>query len=69
MVQADIRKEVYIPIETRLPISFQNWENAARKVLDPGVFDYIACGAGAGYTMIANREAFYHLADQTPCNG
>lgn len=60
MVQVDIRKEVSIPIEARLPISYRDWKNEARKVLDPGAFYYIACGAGAGYTMLANREAFYN---------
>ena len=60
MIQADIRREVSIPIEARMPISYWNWKNEARKVLEPGAFHYISCGAGAGSTMLANREAFYN---------
>lgn len=59
-VQAEIFKEVNIPYEFRLPISYEEWKARASTVLDKGVFDYIAGGAGAGYTMLANREAFYY---------
>ncbi|MFZ5645493.1 MAG: alpha-hydroxy-acid oxidizing protein [Bacillota bacterium] len=58
-VQAEIEKEVNIPYSSRLPISYEEWERKASTVLAKGVFDYIAGGAGAEYTIQANREAFY----------
>lgn len=58
-VQAEIEKEVNIPPSSRLSISYEEWEYRASTVLAKGVFDYIAGGAGAEYTIQANRDAFY----------
>ncbi|MCY0894067.1 MAG: alpha-hydroxy-acid oxidizing protein [Acidibacillus sp.] len=41
-----------------LPVSFSDWEQAARSVLADGPFGYVAGGAGAEDTMKANRDAF-----------
>lgn len=41
------------------PLSYEGWEDRARRKLDDGPFDYVAGGAGAEETMRANREAFY----------
>lgn len=41
-----------------LPVSTEEWEDRARKVLAAGPFDYIHGGAGAGDTMRANISAF-----------
>jgi 4-hydroxymandelate oxidase len=40
------------------PITLDDWEEAARAVLPPGVFDYIAGGAGTERTLSANERAF-----------
>ena len=40
------------------PITIDEWEEAARAVLAPGIFDYIAGGAGAERTLAANEAAF-----------
>ena len=40
------------------PITLDEWEEAARAVLPHGVFDYIAGGAGAERTLLANERAF-----------
>jgi len=40
------------------PITLEDWEEAARAVLPPGVFDYIAGGAGGERTLVANEAAF-----------
>jgi isopentenyl diphosphate isomerase/L-lactate dehydrogenase-like FMN-dependent dehydrogenase len=40
------------------PITIAEWEEAARAVLAPGIFDYIAGGAGAERTLAANEAAF-----------
>jgi 4-hydroxymandelate oxidase len=40
------------------PVSLDEWEAAARAVLPPGVFHYIAGGAGAERTLAANEAAF-----------
>src|SRR3954451_5590049 len=40
------------------PVSFDDWERAAKQRLDPGAFGYIAGGAGAESTMRANLDAF-----------
>jgi len=40
------------------PITLADWEEAARAVLAPGIFDYIAGGAGAERTLAANERAF-----------
>jgi (S)-3,5-dihydroxyphenylglycine transaminase len=40
------------------PITLEDWQEAARTVLAPGVFDYIAGGAGAERTLAANERAF-----------
>jgi len=40
------------------PITIDEWEEAARAVLAPGIFDYIAGGAGAERTLAANEAGF-----------
>jgi 4-hydroxymandelate oxidase len=40
------------------PVTLDEWEAAARRVLPPGVFHYIAGGAGAERTLAANDAAF-----------
>src|SRR5262245_3055537 len=40
------------------PVTLDEWEAAARTVLPPGVFHYIAGGAGAERTLAANDAAF-----------
>lgn len=44
--------------KSSLPVSFSDWEQAARSVLADGPFGYVAGGAGAEDTMTANRDAF-----------
>ena len=41
-----------------LPVTLDEWESAARAILPPGVFHYIAGGAGAERTLAANEAAF-----------
>jgi 4-hydroxymandelate oxidase len=41
-----------------LPVTLDEWESAARALLPPGVFHYIAGGAGAERTLSANDAAF-----------
>lgn len=56
----DLQLEVYGKGEVPdHPFSYEGWEQRAREVLDAGAFGYIAGGAGAEWTMRANREAFY----------
>jgi len=43
--------------ETR-PVTLDEWESAARAILPPAVFHYIAGGAGAERTLAANDAAF-----------
>ena len=40
------------------PVTLDEWEAAARTVLSPGIFHYIAGGAGAERTLAANDAAF-----------
>ena len=40
------------------PVTLDEWETAARAILSPGVFHYIAGGAGAEHTLAANDAAF-----------
>jgi isopentenyl diphosphate isomerase/L-lactate dehydrogenase-like FMN-dependent dehydrogenase len=40
------------------PITLDEWEEAARAVLPPSIFDYIAGGAGGERTLAANQAAF-----------
>jgi len=40
------------------PVTLDEWESAARAILPPGVFHYIAGGAGAERTLTANDAAF-----------
>ena len=43
-----------------LPMTFEGLEAAAREVLSPEAYAYVAGGAGDERTMDANREAFRH---------
>jgi lactate 2-monooxygenase len=48
----------YASGELPWPVGSEDWERAAAEVLPPGVFDWIAGGAGEELTLRANREAF-----------
>jgi lactate 2-monooxygenase len=41
-----------------LPMSYDALESAAREIMSPRAYDYVAGGAGAGSTMRANIDAF-----------
>jgi lactate 2-monooxygenase len=56
---SQIQNAIYAIGEPPGPVSFEEWEQAARQALDAGPFDYVAGGAGGEDTMKANREAFY----------
>lgn len=43
-----------------LPVSFAEWMNRAREVMEKSAFDYVAGGAGREETILANRESFAH---------
>jgi lactate 2-monooxygenase len=53
-----IQNAIYVSGESPWPVTPQEWETRAAKVLEPGPFDYIAGGAGSEGTMRANLEAF-----------
>jgi lactate 2-monooxygenase len=53
-----VQNAIYASGESPWPISPEEWEARAAKVLEPGPFDYIAGGAGSEATMRANLEAF-----------
>ncbi len=46
----------------RFPFTFGDLEDAAAVALDPGLFDYVAGGAGDEHTQRANRSAFDRYA-------
>jgi len=54
----------------RLPISFEEWEERARKVLAAGPFDYVYGAAGASDTLHANVNAFknYRIRPRVCCD-
>jgi lactate 2-monooxygenase len=54
----EVQAAVYSTPKLSAPVSSEDWEARAREVLAQGPFDYIAGGAGAEWTMRANREAF-----------
>jgi lactate 2-monooxygenase len=56
---SQVQNAIYAVGEPPWPVSFEEWEQAARETLEPGPFDYVAGGAGGEDTMRANREAFY----------
>lgn len=43
------------------PVTLDEWEAAARDVLSPGLFGYIAGGAGAEQTLADNEAAFERM--------
>ncbi|QBG56477.1 hypothetical protein D2M30_2148 [Bacillus amyloliquefaciens] len=43
----------------KLPVSHDEWEYRARRILPDGPFGYISGGAGSEDTMRSNREAFF----------
>jgi len=43
------------------PVNLLDFEDYAKQLLPRMVFDYFACGAGAGVTVQANRSDFDHL--------
>jgi isopentenyl diphosphate isomerase/L-lactate dehydrogenase-like FMN-dependent dehydrogenase len=47
-------------MDARRSVTLEEWEAAARQVLPPDVFDYVAGGAGAEHTLDANERAFDH---------
>jgi lactate 2-monooxygenase len=61
----DWQKEIYLNgfagSRPRIPISFQMLERAARNVMTPQVFAYIAGGAGNESTMTNNTSAFENV--------
>src|SRR5256712_10609064 len=50
--------EIYVGSADDLPLDPDEWEARAKAVLEPGLFDYIAGGAGGESTMQANLDAF-----------
>ncbi len=54
----DVQAQAYQAGESTWPVGAEEWETRAAAVLSRGPFDYIAGGAGAEWTMRANREAF-----------
>ncbi len=46
------------PDPDRLPVSYEEWEKAARHKLEDGPFYYVKGGAGGGRTMDANVSSF-----------
>ncbi|MGQ7887337.1 alpha-hydroxy-acid oxidizing protein [Paenibacillus sp. WC2504] len=42
----------------RMLITFEQWEQEARRLLDPRSFSYASSGAGEGTTIRANQESF-----------
>lgn len=48
-------------LDQRLPVSFEEWEAEARKILAAGPFDYVSGAAGAGDTFRANLDAFQRV--------
>lgn len=53
-----------------LPVSFEEWEERARKVLAAGPFGYVYGAAGAGDTHQANLDAFkkYQIRPRVCCD-
>lgn len=47
------------PLPTQLPVSYEEWECMACKILNIKTFDSVVGGAGTEETIRANREAFY----------
>jgi 4-hydroxymandelate oxidase len=45
-------------MDDRRSVTVDEWEAAARQVLSVGLYDYIAGGAGAEWTLTANETAF-----------
>jgi 4-hydroxymandelate oxidase len=45
-------------MDARRSVTLDEWEMGARQVLSPGVFDYVAGGAGAEWTLRDNEAAF-----------
>ncbi|MFD2638655.1 lactate 2-monooxygenase [Piscibacillus salipiscarius] len=57
-IQFDIYKNMRNPDPDRLPVSYEEWEKAARHKLEDGPFYYVKGGAGGGRTMDANVSSF-----------
>ena len=53
-----VQNEIYVAGKSEWPVSFEDWEAAARAALEVGAFDYVAGGAGSEATMRANLAAF-----------
>jgi len=53
-----------------LPISFDEWEDRAKKVLAEAPFGYVDGAAGAGHTKLGNVEAFqkYRIRPRVCCD-
>src|SRR5690625_6830166 len=46
------------PDPERLPVSYEEWKDRARQVLDVRAYDYVAGGAGGERTIKENGAAF-----------
>jgi lactate 2-monooxygenase len=73
LTSEDIQMKIYQSANeaaTLLPISIEEWEEKARKLLAAGPFDYVYGGAGAGDTVRANLDAFkkYHIRPRVCCD-
>lgn len=60
-----IREEIFweeltLPVEYRLPVSYEVWKARAQEVLPSNVINYLVGAAGAGETDRADRKAFNH---------
>src|SRR5215216_6762797 len=53
-----VQNAIYVSGESPWPIAPEEWEARAKEALEPEPFDYIAGGAGAEATMLANLDAF-----------
>jgi L-lactate dehydrogenase (cytochrome) len=47
-------------------VRLEDFEPAARRVLEPSAYAYITCGAGDELTVARNREAFARRTLQRP---
>lgn len=56
--QSEIYRAGVAGTKPKVPVDPDELESAARKALSPEAFAYLAGGAGAEHTMVANREAF-----------
>lgn len=73
MNSEEIQMKIYESGDNRaklLPVSIEEWEERAQKMLAAGPFDYVYGAAGAGDTLKANLDAFqkYQLRPRVCCD-